>query len=123
MAGMKNVRVGPVAMAASATNILNPPTLSGGTGLAGTNTATYSIIRKIIIVNKTGADATFSLWLGATGASAAGTEVVGTATTVPARGSFVHYCAIRLDAADFLTGLASAVTTLTFQADIEIGVA
>ncbi len=123
MAANKTIRFGPVAMGTSSANLVNPPTLTGGTGLAGTNTASYVIIRHINIVNKTSSAATFSMWLGATAGSAAGTEVVGTATTIAANSSFPWYGSLRLDTADFLTGLASAGTTLTFQAEGEIGVA
>ena len=40
MAANKIIRMGPVAMSNTlTTNVVNPPTLTGGTGLAGTNTA------------------------------------------------------------------------------------
>ena len=54
MANNKVLRMGPVALTiTTTTNILNPPTLTGGTGLAGTNTNTYLIIRHIRVTNKT----------------------------------------------------------------------
>lgn len=122
MASNKVIRFGPVALAAAAANILNPPTLTGGTGLAGTNAASYLILRHIRIVNKTGAAATATLYIGATGGSAAGTEFLGTAIQVPANSAIDWYGMLRLDAADFLSGLASAATTLTIQGEGEIGV-
>lgn len=122
MASNKIIRFGPVAMANTATNILNPPTLTGGTGLAGTNANTYLVLRHIRIVNKTGTAATASLYIGATGGSAAGTEFLGTAVSVPANSAIDWYGMLRLDAADFLTGLASAATTLTIEGEGEIGV-
>jgi hypothetical protein len=122
MAANKNIRMGPVAMSNSATNIVNPPTLTGGTGLAGTNTNSYVIIRHIRIVNKTGGAATASLYIGATGGSAAGTEFAYNATSIPANSYVDWYGMVRLEPADFLTGLASALTTLTFEAEGEIGV-
>lgn len=123
MAANKIVRFGPVAMSNTATNILNPPTLTGGTGLAGTNSATYIVLRHIRIVNKTGSAATASLYIGATGGSAAGTEFLGTAISVAANSYIDWYGMVRLDSADFLTGLASALTTLTIEGEGEIGVA
>ena len=66
---------------------------------------------------------TFSLYLGATGANTAGTEVIGTATSVAANSYVDWYGALRLDAADFLVGGASANTSLTIQGEGEIGVA
>lgn len=122
MASNKIIRFGPVAMANTATNILNAPTLTGGTGLAGTNANTYLVLRHIRIVNKTGSAATASLYIGATGGSAAGTEFLGTAVSVPANSAIDWYGMLRLDAADFLTGLASAATTLTIEGEGEIGV-
>lgn len=122
MAANKLFRVGPVALTNTlTTNILNPPTASGGVN-AGSS-GNYIVLRHIRIVNKTGSAATFSLWLGATGANTAGTEVIGTAYSVAANSAFDWYGALRLDTADYLVGGASANTTLTFQAEGEIGVA
>jgi hypothetical protein len=102
------------------TNILNPPTATGGVGCG--SSSNYIIVRHIHVANKTGGSATFSLWLGATGANAAGTELF-FEKSVAARDAFDWYGALRLDAADFLVGGASAATTLTLQASGEIGVA
>lgn len=123
MAQNKILRFGPVAMSATlTTNIINPPTLTGGAGLAGTNTNTYVILRHIRIVNKTAGAVTFSLWLGATGANTAGTEVVGTAQSIAANSAYDYYGLLRLDVADFLVGGASAGTSLTLTAEGEIGI-
>lgn len=123
MASNKQIRLGPVAMSSTlTTNIVNPPTLTGGTGLAGTNTASYLILRHIRITNKTSAAVTFSLWIGATGGNVAGTEFMGTGNSVPANSFIDWYGMLRLDTADFLVGGASAATSLTFQAEGEIGV-
>lgn len=124
MAANKVIRFGPVTLSNTlTTNIVNPPTVTGGTGLAGTNTATYVIIRHIRIVNRTGGAVTFSLYLGATGGNVAGTEVFGIGTSVAANSFVDWYGMIRLDTADFLVGGASAAASLTFQAEGEIGVA
>jgi hypothetical protein len=74
------------------------------------------------IINKTAGAATFSLWLGGTGANAAGTEVVGIGTSVAANSYVDWYGNLRLDSTDFLVGGASAATTLTIQGEGEIGV-
>ncbi len=123
MPANKLVRFGPTAITNSATNMINPPTLTGGTGVSGTNTASYLIVRHITIVNKTNAAATFSLFVGLTGGSAAGTEFGGSTTSIPANSSWTWGGLLRLDTADYLTALASANTTLVFQAEGEIGVA
>lgn len=116
----KQVRFGPVALSATlTTNILNPPTTTGGTG-CGTPSP-YLILKHIRIVNKTAGAVTFSLWLGATGANAAGTEVIGTALSVAANSAYDWYGLMTIDVADFLVGGASAGTSLTFEAEGEIG--
>jgi len=120
----KLVRIGPVALSTTlTTNIINPPTLTGGTGLAGTNTNTYLTLTHINIVNKTTAPVTFSLYIGATGANAAGTEFMGLGTVVAANSSVPWYGKLRLDVADFLVGGAGTATALTLQAEGTISVA
>lgn len=103
------------------TNILNPAAAGSGTGY--TPTASYITITHIRIVNKTSSDATFSLWVGATGANAAGTEFMGTGYTVPANSAVDWYGRLRLDSSDYLVGGASASTTLTINIEGEIGLA
>lgn len=120
MAQNKIQRFGPVALGAAVANLINPA--AAGAGAIGyTATASYIILRHIRVVNKTGGAATFSMWLGATGASAAGTEVIGTGKSVPANDAFDWYGMLRIDAADFLTAQASAGATLTFEAEGEVG--
>jgi hypothetical protein len=117
----KTFRFGPVALTTTlTTNILNPPTATGGTN-AGSS-AQYIILKHVRWVNKTGGAVTFSHWLGATGANAAGTEIFGTAQSIPANSSYDWYGILRLDAADFLVGGASANTSLSIQGEGEIGV-
>ena len=71
MASNKVTRYGPIALTNTyTTNILNPPTTTGGTN-AGSSSH-YIILRHIRIVNKGATAATFRLYLGATGANAAG---------------------------------------------------
>ena len=120
MAQNRTLRVGPVALTNTlTTNILNPA--AAGAGVGYTPTASYIILRHIRIVNKTAGAITFSLWLGATGANAAGTEFIGTGLSVAANSAFDWYGIARLDAADFLVGGASALTSLTLEAEGEIG--
>lgn len=122
MASNKIFRFGPVAMSATlTTNILNPPTASGGVNAGAASN--YIVLRHVRIVNKTAGAVTFSLWLGATGANAAGTEVIGQALSVPANSAYDWYGMMRLDAADFLVGGASAGTSLSIEGEGEIGVA
>jgi hypothetical protein len=122
MAANKIIRFGPVALSATlTTNIINPNITSLAGPIGYTQTQPYLVLRHIRIVNKTAGAVTFSLWLGATGGNAAGTEVIGNALSVPANSAFDWYGSLRLDAADFLVGGASAGTSLTFEAEGEIG--
>lgn len=118
----KAFRFGPVALTNTlTTNILNPPTATGGVN--GGSSAQYIILRRINIVNKTAGAVTFSLYLGATGGNVAGTEIIGTGQSIPANSYFPWSGYLRLDAADFLVGGASANTSLTIEGEGEIGVA
>ena len=124
MANNRVLKVGPVALSATlTTNILNPAAAGSGTGY--TPTASYIILRHIRILNKRsdGASATVSLWIGATGANAAGTEFAFSATPVAANQYVDWFGSLRLDAADFLVGGASTATSLVFIAEGEVGLA
>jgi hypothetical protein len=115
------LRIGPVALGNSVANIAN----SGITSLSGpvgyTQTQPYLLLTHIRIVNKTGGAATCSLYIGATGASAAGTEFAFNGYSIAANGYVDWYGRVRLESTDFLTGVASAATSLTFEAEGEIG--
>ena len=121
MASNKVIRFGPAALSNSAANIVNCAitSLTGPTGY--TQTQPYLILRHIRLVNKTGGAVTVSMYIGATGASAAGTEFLGTALSIAANSSYDWYGLLRLDSTDFLTGLASAATSITFEAEGEAG--
>jgi hypothetical protein len=122
VASNKTFRFGPVALTTTlTTNILNPPTASGGVN-AGSSSQ-YIILRHIRIVNKTASAATVTLYIGATGGNAAGTEFLGVGKSVPANDYIDWYGAVRLDAADFLVGGSNTATALTIQGEGEIGVA
>ena len=122
MAQNKRFRFGPLALTnTTTTNILNPPTATGGVN--GGSSPMYIVLSHIRIVNKTAGAVTFSLWLGGTGGNVAGTEVIGTALSVAANSAFDWYGSLRLDSTDFLVGGASANTSLTIQGEGEIGVA
>ena len=126
MAANKIVTLGPVALSnVTTTNIWSPPTLTGGTGVPENSTNSYYIIRHVRVVNKTAGAVTFSLWKGATGGNVAGTEVIGQGLSVAANSAFDWYGALRLAAGDtnqFIVGGASAATSLTIEAEAEMGV-
>lgn len=131
MAANKTIRLGPTALTTTTTtNIWNPPSLTGGT--PANTSAGYFILRHIRITNKTASAAQAALWLGATGANAAGTEVVcgGVASagaltrgvSIPAQSSIDWYGLLRMDVADFLVGGSDTATALTIEAEGEIGI-
>lgn len=109
MPGTPKRTFGPVAMSATlTTNVYNQ-----GSALI------YDVITHIMVVNKTAGAVTFSLWLGATGANAAGTEVIGTAKSVAANDVFHWYGRLKMASTEFLVGGASAATSLTITGEGE----
>jgi hypothetical protein len=90
--------------------------------MPATSTNLYFIVRHIRLVNKTAAGVTFSLYIGATGANAAGTEFMGLGTTIAANLYVDWYGALPLEVADFMVGGAGTATALTFEAEGEMGI-
>lgn len=122
MASNKTFRFGPIALTnVLTTNLLNPPGVAGGVNAGAA--PQYIILKHLRITNKNAAAVSFSMWLGATGANAAGTEVIGQGKSVPANDSIDWYGILRLDVADFLVGGASAAAALSIMGEGEIGVA
>lgn len=97
MAGTNRRLAGPVAMANGTyvTNIYNPASAL----LFGTMTHFH-------ITNTTGGALTFRLYIGATGANAAGTEWAKD-ISIPANSSVDYYMQTRMESTDFLVGGAS----------------
>lgn len=92
-------RTGPLALTTTpTTNVYNPTQLEE--------------LRQVWVVNKTDNPATFSLWLGATGQNAAGTELF-SKEPVPARTARLIPCLFKLTTADFIVGGADTATALT----------
>jgi hypothetical protein len=121
MASNKNIRFGPVALGAAAANVINPGTTTGGVGL-GAPQNLFAIIKHIRVVNKTGAPVNVTAYIGITGGSAAGTEFLWNATPVPANSFLEAFPQTPLEVADFLTALAGAITSLTIEGTVELGV-
>lgn len=104
MAGTLKRTFGPLALTNTlTTNVYN-----------NTSALLYDTIKQINVCNKTAGAVTFSLWLGANGANAAGTELF-TAVSVPANTTSVFYFSpgLKMTSTDFLVGGASAATSLT----------
>ena len=114
-------RFGPVALTTTlTTNILNPPTTTGGTGAGTPNT--YILLKHIRWVNKTAGAATFSHWLGSTGGNAAGTEVLGQGKSVAANDVYDWYGLLKIKSSEFLVGGSGTTLALTIEGEGEMGV-
>lgn len=122
MASNKAIRLGPVAVASSVGNLFNPPTLTGGVNPPSGSTNAYYILKHIRVVNKNSIAVTMTAYIGATGGSAAGTEFAWNGYSIAANSYVDWYGAVRLEPADFLTGVASVATSLTIEAEGELGV-
>lgn len=107
MAGQLKKLAGPAFIAASATDIYTPAA-----------STIYTVIRHIHIANVTAGAVTFTLYIGATGGSAAGTELF-KGYSVAANSSFDYYCTMKMLSTDFLSGLASAGSSLTIVVEAE----
>lgn len=120
----KPFRFGPLALTNAAANIVNPGTTAGGVNTTGSPNGNLRVIlTHIRFVNKTAGAVTFSAYIGATGATAAGTEFIGTGLSVAANSAYDWYGRVPLDIADFLVALASANTSITIEGEGEIGIA
>ncbi len=109
MAGTIKRTFGPVAMS----NVLTTNVYNQASALI------YDVLTHIAIVNKTAGAVTFTLYLGATGANVAGTEVIGVAKSVAANDTYHWYGRLKMTSADFLVGGASALTSLTITGEGE----
>jgi len=89
---------------------------------AGPASGNYDIITHIHVANRTAGAITFSLFIGASGGSAAGTEIEGT-RSVAANSEWDYYGRLKLiGATDFLSGIASGASSLVITVEGESGV-
>lgn len=108
MAGTIKRTFGPLAL----TNTLTSNIYNQGSALI------YDVIKHIHIANKTASAATFSLWLGATGGNAAGTELFN-GQSIAANSSFDWYGNLKMTSTDFLVGGSNTTTALTITGEGE----
>ena len=121
MAQQKRDTFGPIALTATLTTNLIAPAAAGAGGVGYTPTADRITILRLHFVNKTAAAHTVTLYKGATGANAAGTEVF-VALSIAANSTYDYYVPIILEGANgFLVGGADALTAIVMYADVEIG--
>lgn len=123
MAANKIVRLGPIALGTAVSNVFNPPTLTGGVNPPAGSTNSFLVLHHIRALNKTASAVNISAYIGTSSGAAAGTEF-GWNTSPVAAFSYVEWFGrLRLDTSDYLTASASAATSITIEAEGEIGVA
>lgn len=103
---IKNI-AGPAFIPNSAANIYTPPAAT-----------IYTVIHHIHFCNVTGAAATFSLYIGATGASASGTEIFKD-YPIPAKGVYDYWCERKMLSTDFLVGVSNTASAITIEVEGE----
>ena len=107
-AGIQKRTFGPIALTNTlTTNVYN-----------NTSALIYDVIKHIHVANKTGTAANFSLYLGATGTNAAGTELF-YQVVVAGNSVFDWYGNLRMNSTDFLVGGSGTATALTIEGEGE----
>lgn len=99
--------VAPAYLAASATNIYTPPA-----------STIYRIITHLHFANTDTVARTISIYRGATGGSAGGTELFKT-RSIAAGETYDYYCQMKMLSTDFLSGLADAASKVTVLVEYE----
>lgn len=112
MAGTAKRIAGPAYIANAAANIYTPPA-----------STIWTLIKHIHVANKTAGAQTYSLYIGATGGSAGGTEIVG-GKSVAANdtGDLYFTPGIYMASTDFLSGVCSAASSIVITVLGEQGV-
>lgn len=93
---------GPAYLSSSAADIYTPPA-----------STIYTVIKHIHLVNVTSSAVTYTLYIGATGGSSGGTEIA-KAISIPANSKDdLFFQGLKMISTDFLSGLASAGSSIT----------
>lgn len=116
----KTLNIPPVYVANAAGNLLNCNITSVAGPVGYTQTQPYILVKRVRLVNDDTSARTVTLYKGATGGSAGGTEWGFKGISIPANSYVEMYCSTRFDAADFLSGVADAASKVTINIDAEI---
>lgn len=117
----KSFRSGPAYLNNAAANILNGVVTSLAGPVGVTLTQPVLTVKKVALTNKTAGAVTASLYIGATGGSAGGTEYLFNAYSIPANSYVERFVNTRLESGDYLTGLAGAASSVTIEIEGEVG--
>ncbi len=101
MAGTIKRIAGPAFLANSVANIYTPAA-----------STIYTVIRQIHLANTTGTAANATLYVGATGGSAASTTLLPT-VIIPPNSEYYMNLVLRMDSTDFLSGLSATASAIT----------
>lgn len=101
MAGTLKKISGPAYLGSSVADIYTPPAAT-----------IYTVLRQIHIANVTAGAVTYTLYVGGTAGSTGGTELA-KGVSVPANSWVDIFLNLKMLSTDFLSGLASAGTSLT----------
>lgn len=107
MAGTKK-RYGPAYLNNTVANLLNVPA------------NTYGILTRVHLSNKDTSTRWAKLYVGVSGGQAGGTEIIPPELSIAVGDSKTFYMGMRLDVADYLTGLASVSSTIVVVLDYEL---
>ncbi len=103
MAGQLKTIAGPAYLANAVANIYTPAA-----------STIYTVLRHMHFTNVTVGAATFTLYIGGTGGAVGGTEIF-KLYSIAADSTYDYYCNVKMLSTDFLTGLASASSTITIH--------
>lgn len=122
MAQNKILNIQPQYVPNAAGNLLNPNVTSVAGPVGFTMTQPYLIVKHVRITNKDTSPRVVTFYKGATGGSAGGTEVFFANYSLPAQSFQDWYGQMRVDSADFISGICDAASKVTIEFDAEIGV-
>lgn len=118
----KILNIPPAYVPNAAGNLLSPGA-APASAVGYTTSGPYIILKHVRVMNNDAAPHVITFYKGATAGSVGGTEVMFDHLSIPANSYFDWVGYLRLDTADFLTGIADAASKVTWNGEGEIGLA
>lgn len=116
----KPINIPPAFVPVAVANLLTPGA-APASAVGYTSTAPYILLRHIRLINIDTVPHVVTFFKGATGGSAAGTQCAFGSLSVPAGSYYDWVGSLRLDTADFLTGVADLASKVIWNGEGEIG--